>query len=84
MACIGTYIGGEFRASREISQVSFFSFENLPLLSQNQLLLVKEVLQDNPKIISDKSESIKQFSVWEKIRNKMNIYPITPIDIETQ
>ena len=84
MACIGTYIGGEFRASREISQVSFFSFENLPLLSQNQLLLVKEVLQDNPKIISDKSESIKQFSVWEKIRNKINMYPITPINIETQ
>lgn len=67
MACIGIYVGGEFRASREISQAGFFSFENLPLLSQNQLLLIKEVLQDKPNILNDKPELIKPKSIRERI-----------------
>lgn len=47
---IGSYIGGEFRPSHEVSEAHFFAFENLPLLSQNQLLLIKEVLQRQPNI----------------------------------
>jgi hypothetical protein len=62
MECIGTLVGGEFKPSREVSLAGFFSFENLPLLSQNQLLLIKEVLS--------KSEPIKQFSIWDRIKRK--------------
>lgn len=51
MACLGTFIGGEFKASREISQAKFVSFENLPLLSQSQLLLIKEVLPRNQEVL---------------------------------
>ncbi len=43
---IGRYVGGEFRPSHEVSEAQFFAFENLPLLSQNQLLLIKEVLEN--------------------------------------
>lgn len=45
---IGRYIGGEFRPSHEVSEAHFFSFDNLPNLSQNQLLLIREVLQKQP------------------------------------
>lgn len=62
MACIGTLVGGEFKPNHEVSQAGFFSFENLPLLSQNQLLLIKEVLQKN---------SNKKSSVWHKIKSKL-------------
>jgi ADP-ribose pyrophosphatase YjhB (NUDIX family) len=62
---------GEFRPSKEVSKASFFSFDNLPLLSRNQLLLIDEVLQRKTKILRDKSDTIKQFSLWEKIRSMM-------------
>ena len=62
MSCIGTFVEGEFKPSREVSQAGFFSFENLPLLSQNQLILIKEVLQ---------GKTNKQSSVWEKIKNML-------------
>lgn len=45
---IGKYIGGEFKPSHEVSEAHFFAFENLPNLSQNQLLLIREVLQKQP------------------------------------
>lgn len=69
MACIGTLVGGEFKPSREVSLAGFFSFENLPLLSQNQLVLIKEVLQRKTKLLNGKSELIKQSSVWKKIKS---------------
>lgn len=47
---VGSYIGGEFKPSHEVSEAHFFTFENLPNLSQNQLLLIKEVLQRQPNI----------------------------------
>jgi len=68
MACIGALVGGEFRPSHEVSQAGFFSFKNLPLLSQNQLVLIEEVLQRKTKLLNSKPKSIKQSSVWEKIK----------------
>ncbi len=49
IAYIGAYIGGEFKASNEVSEAGFFSFEDLPILSRNQLLMIKEVLQTQTK-----------------------------------
>lgn len=46
----GRYIGGEFRSSSEVSEAHFFTFENLPLIAQSQLLLIKDVLRKQPKI----------------------------------
>ncbi len=43
---IGKYIGGEFKPSHEVSEFGFFSFENLPLISKNQLLLIQYALRD--------------------------------------
>lgn len=42
---VGKYIGGDFKPSREVSEFGFFSFENLPLISKNQLLLIEHVLR---------------------------------------
>ena len=41
---IGTHIGGEFKPSQEVSEFGFFAFENLPLISKNQLLLIEHAL----------------------------------------
>lgn len=43
---IGRYMGGEFKASSEVSEFGFFSFENLPLISKSQLLLIEHALQN--------------------------------------
>lgn len=42
---VGKYIGGEFKPSHEVSEFGFFSFDKLPLISKNQLLLIEYALQ---------------------------------------
>ena len=42
---VGTFIGGEFKPSNEVSEFGFFSFDNLPQISKNQLLLIKQTLE---------------------------------------
>ena len=42
---VGTFIGGEFTSSTEVSEYRFFSFENLPLIPQNQLILIQMALK---------------------------------------
>ncbi len=39
---IGTYLGGEFKGSDEVSEFGFFAFEKLPLLPKNQILLIEK------------------------------------------
>lgn len=41
---IGTFIGGEFRNSDEVSDYGFYSFENLPILLKDQIFFIKEAL----------------------------------------
>lgn len=41
---VGTFIGGEFRPSHEVTKFGFFSFETLPLIPKNQLFLINEAL----------------------------------------
>ena len=36
----GTFIGGDFTPSHEVSQYGFFALEKLPLLRKNQLFLI--------------------------------------------
>ncbi len=43
---IGKYIGGEFKPSTEVIEYGFFSFENLPLISKNQLFIVEQALHE--------------------------------------
>lgn len=45
MCFIGTYIGGEFTPSEEVSQIGFFSFDDVPIISRNQLLFIKRALE---------------------------------------
>lgn len=43
---VGQHIGGEFKKSYEVCEFGFFSFENLPLISKNQLLLIEYALHN--------------------------------------
>lgn len=41
----GILIGGEFKASSEVSEYGFFDQDKLPLLRKNQVLLIDQALQ---------------------------------------
>lgn len=45
IAYIGKYMGGQFKASSEVSEAGFFAFENLPLLPKSQLQMISEALE---------------------------------------
>jgi len=49
ISLVGRHIGGSFKPSREVKEAGFFAFDTLPLLSQNQLMLIKEVLEMKTK-----------------------------------
>lgn len=43
---VGTFIGGQFKESAEVSDAQFFSFENLPVIARSQLLFIEEALRN--------------------------------------
>lgn len=43
---VGSYIGGMFKESAEVSEADFFAFENLPDIARSQLLFIEEALRD--------------------------------------
>lgn len=53
---IGTFIGGEFRPSHEVSEAKFFSFDELPVIMKSQLLVIHEALKKRD-VISSKLRS---------------------------
>ena len=42
MAYVGTFIGGKWRGSGEVTEYKFCSFELLPMVFEDQVLLIKE------------------------------------------
>lgn len=51
----GTFIGGEFKRSKEVSEAQFFPFHELPLLAKDQLLFIEEVINQKNFINTSKS-----------------------------
>ncbi len=45
MCYIGILIGGDFKATHEVSEYGFFTQDNLPLLRKNQVFLIDEALK---------------------------------------
>lgn len=45
MTYVGKFIGGSFTPSKEITEAGFFSFKNLPLLTNDQLYFIEKALQ---------------------------------------
>ena len=41
---VGKLMGGEFRKSSEVTDAKFFSFNDLPLLSKQQLFIIEQTL----------------------------------------
>ncbi len=46
LSYVGKFIGGKFVPSAEVTEYGLFSFENLPLISQKQLLLIQFALKE--------------------------------------
>ena len=69
ISLIGKFIGGEFKPSHEVSHAQFFPFDKLPLLSQDQLVLIRDVLNHKQdKQISPPDENEKKLTAWERIK----------------
>lgn len=43
---VGKFIGGEFVPSSEVVEYGFFPFDELPLISQSQLLMIEQALNE--------------------------------------
>lgn len=60
----GKLIGGEQKASHEIKEAGFYALDKLPLISQNQLVFIKESL------LRESNKSIKEghmgINFWKK------------------
>lgn len=63
ISLIGNLAGGTFKSSDEVKQAGFFAFDKLPLLSQNQLLLIREILDRKTKTVDTRQESL-----WKKLK----------------
>ncbi len=50
IAYMGTYFGGFFKPSNEVSSAKRFAFENLPDISKDQLLLIDKAVNQRSKI----------------------------------
>ncbi len=54
---IGTYIGGNFVPSAEVTQARFCSLENLPPIRRDQLFLIENALEQRRHFFARSSES---------------------------
>lgn len=50
---IGTFIGGEFRSSAEVSEARFCSLDDLPLIRRDQLFLIERALEQRKAFFSE-------------------------------
>ena len=44
---MGTFIGGEFKTSKEVDEAKFFKFNELPILLQDQLYFIEKASKNN-------------------------------------
>lgn len=54
---IGTYIGGAFVPSKEVSEARFCSMENLPPIRRNQLFLIENAMDQREHLFLEASYS---------------------------
>lgn len=52
---IGTFIGGEFKQSDEVSAYGFFGLESLPAISRDQLLSIQEASEQRQKTLKKRN-----------------------------
>ncbi len=60
---MGTFIGGRFKSSKEVSEYGFFSFDKLPDISRRQLFVIKQALDLREQ---RRMETTKQVQVSDK------------------
>ncbi|HEV2339217.1 MAG TPA: NUDIX domain-containing protein [Patescibacteria group bacterium] len=51
----GTFIGGEFQESEEVSECGFFSFDTLPVILKDQVVSIDYAIQQRKKMHSHKT-----------------------------
>lgn len=43
---IGALMGGEFKASHEVSEAGFFTLDTLPVIRKDQLILIEKIMRE--------------------------------------
>jgi 8-oxo-dGTP diphosphatase len=71
MPYIGTYIGGKFTASNEVSDFGFFDFKNLPLIRNDQLYLIETALEQRKAFFSNPYPNTRFSKRTEKIKREI-------------
>jgi ADP-ribose pyrophosphatase YjhB (NUDIX family) len=56
---IGTFIGGEFKASHEVTEYGFFAFPNVPHIAKSQVILIERALAEKG-VVNELTQSEKQ------------------------
>lgn len=46
---MGVFIGGEFHPSAEVSEAKFFTFDAIPLIPRDQLVVIEQALKERQK-----------------------------------
>lgn len=68
---VGVFIGGEFKKSSEVSDYSFFAFDNLPAISKNQLLLIESVLHTR-NLKKNKNVKAERVSIFKSLQQMLD------------
>lgn len=64
---IGTFIGGTFEPSAEVTEFGFFSLDNLPAIRTDQLFLIEKALEERKIFFSNKRINSKQLAKKREI-----------------
>ncbi|HLC87915.1 MAG TPA: NUDIX hydrolase [Patescibacteria group bacterium] len=72
ISLIGKYVGGEFKKSGEVSEARFFKFEDLPLISKNQLLLIREILDRKSQPAKPLIPKERKLSFFDRVKFLVN------------
>lgn len=69
MPYIGTFIGGIFKPSAEVTEYGFFSLKNLPEIKTDQLFLIERALKERKIFFKKKKVSSKDLLIKKEIAN---------------
>ena len=68
---IGSFIGGKFTASKEVSDYRFFDFNSLPQIRKDQLFLIQTALEQRKAFFKEPSRKGKIDQKYEQIRQEI-------------
>jgi ADP-ribose pyrophosphatase YjhB (NUDIX family) len=70
---VGTYIGGEFAPSHEVSEYGFFDFPTFPKIAKSQVMLIHEACKERG-LLTNGSLSKEKNSIFGKFKQNTHYF----------